>query len=119
MSGILAGSRPGRAAVKVFEESGDCRPGFLPAREAAPVRADQTNQLVTFVDGDEETIAASLDMVHHDRFDIALHLGSGGALRGDMFPRIHGQQRFNAATGAGIYGADFPSGAAAVSEAQI
>src|SRR5580658_5882527 len=81
------------------EELLDLLPHFRPAAKTFPVRANQPNELVAFVDGDDRVHCATssarmADAIHQQRFDVRLHLVQRRIFARDFVPTLERQKRF-------------------------
>src|SRR5690348_17074694 len=63
-------SGTGRSLLEVGEETVDFVPNHIAAREPSPVRADQTDQPVAFVDTDAVALARRSDSVDQKGLDV-------------------------------------------------
>src|SRR5919109_1912077 len=70
------------------EELVDLRPNLVPATEAAPVRADQPDELVAAVDGQDPVLAPAARAVDEQRFDVGLKLLEHGIDRDEVVPCV-------------------------------
>jgi hypothetical protein len=79
-------SRLDGAIPKRGEEAGDRFPYFFATGEAAPLRANQANQPVTFVDGQDEIFVGLIQPIHEQSLNIARHLPQRRVLLNDLLP---------------------------------
>src|SRR5271156_130790 len=92
---------------QLAEEFLDLLPDFRAAAKALPVRANQTNELVAFIDGHDRVdggpgSAWMADAIHQQRFDVRLHLIQRRIFPRNFIPAFERQKRFGSARGARI-----------------
>src|SRR5579872_347477 len=84
------------------EKAGDRFPHVLAPRKSPPLRANQPNQPVAFVDGHDEIFVWTTQPIHQQSLDIARHLLERRILLHNLPPRIRVHMRLRRASRAGI-----------------
>ena len=92
------------ASLQTGEELVDVLPDFGSSGEAAPMQADETDEMKTFVDGYDVVLGRRADAIDEEGFDIGFHRLERGMLGRDLGPGFQAEQRFNGAGGAGVHG---------------
>jgi len=75
-----------RGGAEVGEEGVDPFPYLLPAAEATPADADQTNQLETPIDRRDVVIARSTDTIDEQRLHLGLELAQHPVVSQQLIP---------------------------------
>src|ERR1700733_7018524 len=106
-SGMLALATDPGATLQRAEECADFAPHFGAAGKPAPVRADQSDQLVTLIDRHQiifrsDTGSVVPDAIDEQRGYIRLHHFQDGIGLLNVHPRFQRQQRFGGPGGAGV-----------------
>src|SRR5579863_3702229 len=106
---LLAGAS---SFLEALKKRANLAPDFCPAGKPAPVRADQSDQLVAFVDRNEVILRgrSPSDMAHaidEQGSHIVLHLAQDGIHLHDVSPGIQRKQRFGGPRRARIQGYHF------------
>src|SRR5438105_4755834 len=83
-----------RAFLQAEEELRNLRPDLGSSGKAAPVQANQADQLVTLVDGDAVELAGRIDAVDQQGLNVRLQVLEDRILLFQLPPGFQRQQRF-------------------------
>lgn len=92
------------ASFQTREELIDVLPDFGSSGEAAPMQADETDEMETFVDGYDVVLGRRADAIDEKGFDIGFHRLEREMLGRDLGPGFQTEQRLNGAGGTGVHG---------------
>src|SRR5277367_200243 len=106
-SGMRALAADSGAALQRGEKRADFAPHFGAAGKSAPVGADQSDQLVTFINRDQvifrgDGAAVVADAVDEQRGHVGFHRFQDGVGLLDIHPSFQRQQRFGGPGGTGV-----------------
>src|SRR5580693_3386506 len=108
-SGMRALTAQSSALLQPGKKCANLPPHFRAAGKAAPVGADQSDQLVAFIDGDQiilgrRSLSNTPDTIDQQCAHVVLHPAQNWIRLHDVGPGVQGKQRFRGSRGAWIQG---------------